>query len=70
MGGPGAPDDIDKAHRTQVWLAVADETAHTTDGHFRYERPRQTHPAASSTELQDGLLAACAQLSGVELPSG
>ena len=23
MGGPGAPDDIDAAHRTQVWLAVS-----------------------------------------------
>ncbi len=25
MGGPGAPDDLDAAHRTQVWLAVGDE---------------------------------------------
>jgi NAD(P)-dependent dehydrogenase (short-subunit alcohol dehydrogenase family) len=25
MGGAGAPDDIDKGHRTQVWLATGDE---------------------------------------------
>src|SRR6201996_4766911 len=25
MGGTGAPDDLDAAHRTQVWLAVSDE---------------------------------------------
>ena len=27
MGGPGAPDDMDQAHRTQAWLAVSDDTA-------------------------------------------
>jgi len=25
MGGPGAPDDMDQAHRTQVWLAASDD---------------------------------------------
>ncbi|WP_069621758.1 SDR family NAD(P)-dependent oxidoreductase, partial [Burkholderia sp. A2] len=25
MGGPGAPDDMDQAHRTQVWLAAGDD---------------------------------------------
>ena len=28
-GGPGAPDDLDAAHRTQVWLAVSDAPAAT-----------------------------------------
>jgi NAD(P)-dependent dehydrogenase (short-subunit alcohol dehydrogenase family) len=68
MGGPGAPDDIDKAHRTQVWLAVDPDTARTSGGHFRYQQPRQTHPAAASTEVQDALLAACAALSSSDLP--
>jgi NAD(P)-dependent dehydrogenase (short-subunit alcohol dehydrogenase family) len=27
MGGPGAPDDMDQAHRTQAWLAVSDAPA-------------------------------------------
>jgi NAD(P)-dependent dehydrogenase (short-subunit alcohol dehydrogenase family) len=27
MGGPGAPDDLDQGHRTQVWLAVGDGPA-------------------------------------------
>ena len=27
MGGPGASDDFDEGHRTQEWLATADETA-------------------------------------------
>ena len=25
MGGANAPDDLDQAHRTQVWLAVSDD---------------------------------------------
>jgi NAD(P)-dependent dehydrogenase (short-subunit alcohol dehydrogenase family) len=30
MGGPGAPDDLNQAHRTQAWLAASDdkEAAH------------------------------------------
>ncbi len=27
MGGAGAPDDMDQAHRTQVWLAVSEDKA-------------------------------------------
>jgi NAD(P)-dependent dehydrogenase (short-subunit alcohol dehydrogenase family) len=34
MGGAGAPDDIDKAHRTQVWLATSDEPAATVSGRY------------------------------------
>jgi hypothetical protein len=32
MDGAGAPDDMDKAHRTQVWLATSDEPAATPEG--------------------------------------
>jgi NAD(P)-dependent dehydrogenase (short-subunit alcohol dehydrogenase family) len=67
MGGPGAPDDLDEAHRTQVWLAVDPGTADVTGQYWYHRQPRQTHPAATSTEVQDGLLAACAELTGVEL---
>ena len=27
MGGPGANDDLDQAHRTQAWLAASDDPA-------------------------------------------
>jgi hypothetical protein len=44
MGGAGAPDDIDKAHRTQVWLATSNEPAATVSGsyffHQKATRPR------------------------------
>jgi NAD(P)-dependent dehydrogenase (short-subunit alcohol dehydrogenase family) len=69
MGGPGAPDDMSQAPVTQAWLAVSDDPAATVTGqYFYHQRPRQVHPAASSHTVQDQLLAACAEISGVELP--
>lgn len=68
MGEPWARDDLYLAHRTQVWLATADETSRTTGQHFYQHQPKRTHPAASSVELQENLLAVCAELSSVPLP--
>jgi NAD(P)-dependent dehydrogenase (short-subunit alcohol dehydrogenase family) len=69
MGGPGAPDDLDLGHRTQVWLAVSDdERGLVTGRYFFHEQPRATHPATARVALQDGLLERCAGLSGVPLP--
>jgi NAD(P)-dependent dehydrogenase (short-subunit alcohol dehydrogenase family) len=69
MGGPGAPDDIDQAHLTQVWLAVsADPAARTTGGYFYHMRPREPNPLARDTALQDQLLDICAKISGGRLP--
>lgn len=69
MGGPSAPDDLDQAHRTQVWLAVSDEPeARVTGKYFRYKRQRAPDPHTDSIELQDRLIAECARLSGVALP--
>ena len=31
MGGPAAPDDLDAAHRTQVWLAVSERSGRARD---------------------------------------
>ena len=68
MGGPGAPDDLALGADTQAWLAVSDEPAARVTGRYLYHRTeRPADPAASDPALQDGLLAACAQLTGVEL---
>jgi NAD(P)-dependent dehydrogenase (short-subunit alcohol dehydrogenase family) len=70
MGGPAAPDDLSLAPVTQAWLAVSDDPAATgTGGYFFHQQPQQVHPAAQDVTVQDELLAYCAQLSGVELPS-
>ena len=70
MGGPGAPGDMSQAPVTQAWLAVSDDPAATVTGeYFYHQRSRPFHPAASSPGLQDQLLAACAEISGVQLPA-
>jgi NAD(P)-dependent dehydrogenase (short-subunit alcohol dehydrogenase family) len=69
MGGAHAPDDIDLAHRTQVWLAASDETeARVTGDYFFHGKPAKVLAAAHNPSLQDQLLATCEKLSGVPFP--
>jgi NAD(P)-dependent dehydrogenase (short-subunit alcohol dehydrogenase family) len=69
MGGPGAPDDMDQAHRTQVWLATSnDPKALVTGQYFYHMRPRAADRSALDTTLQDRLLEAAEQLTSVSLP--
>ncbi|CAG9231497.1 SDR family NAD(P)-dependent oxidoreductase [Burkholderia vietnamiensis] len=69
MGGPGAPDDLDAAPRTQVWLAASDDPAARVSGQYFYHlMPRPTHPDAHDPEVQDRLIDECRRLSGVVLP--
>lgn len=69
MGGPGAPDDLDQAHRTQTWLAVSDDPAAAVTGrHFYHRQERAAHPAASDPAFQDALLTRLHDLTGVGLP--
>ena len=70
MGGPGAPDDLDHAHLTQAWLAVNDDPeAQVTGKYFYHLKRMKPNPQAHDTVLQDRLLAICAQISGVTLPT-
>lgn len=49
-------------------LSVSEDDAARTSGrYFFHQVARAAHPAASSTELQDELLAYCAELTGVPL---
>src|ERR1700691_2205343 len=69
MGGPGAADDLSQAPVTQAWLAGSDDPRATVTGqYFYHQRPRRFNPVASSHSVQDRLLAACAEITGVELP--
>lgn len=70
MGGPGAPDDMDQAHRTQVWLAAGEDAkARVTGAYFYHLKRRAPNPEAQDPALQDRLLTLCAELSGVALPA-
>jgi len=69
MGGRGAPDDLEAAPKTQVWLATSEEREATVTGEYFYHRQlRQPLLAARDPAVQDRLLAACAGFSGVSVP--
>jgi NAD(P)-dependent dehydrogenase (short-subunit alcohol dehydrogenase family) len=70
MGGPGAPDDLDEGCRTQAWLAVSDDPAAKVTGqYFYHQRLRKPNAATRDTDLQEKLLEACEQFSGVATPA-
>ena len=65
MGGSGAPGEIAPGAETQVWLASSDDPLARQSGrHFYHRAPRETHPAVADRAVQDGLLAACCELTG------
>jgi len=69
MGGAEATDNLDEAHRTQVWLAASDHTeALVTGGYFYHLKKKDTLPAAHDVAAQDRLLENCERLSGIALP--
>lgn len=71
MGGRSAPDDLTLGSVTQAWLAVSNDPAATVTGqYFRHQKPHNLHPAAHRVDLQDRLLAYCADLAGTPLPDG
>ena len=68
MGGPGAPDDLDKGYLTQTWLAVSDEPGATVSGRYwHHRRPQSAAREASNPDFQDQLSATLAELTGVSL---
>ncbi len=70
MGGSGATDDLDQGHRTQVWLAVSDDAAAKVTGEYFYHmRQRAAKSATRDIAIQEKLIEACRQFSGVELPA-
>ena len=70
MGGPGAPDDLSKAHVTQAWLAVSNEALARRSGEYFYHQAlRAPNPIARDKTAQHRLIEACVRLSGVPLPN-
>ena len=69
MGGAGAPDDIDQAHLTQVWLATSDDAeARTTGGYFYHLKRREPNGEAREISVQDRLVDICGEISGIAMP--
>ncbi|MDP4197323.1 MAG: SDR family NAD(P)-dependent oxidoreductase [Bacteroidota bacterium] len=69
MGGPGAPDDLQKGYETQVWLAVSnDEKAKTTGKYFHHQKERNYNHEAENIILQDKFLEMCKEITGISFP--
>jgi hypothetical protein len=69
MGGAGAPDDLDRGHRTQVWLATSEEPAAAVSGrYFFHQKLRDPDPATKDVDWQELLLDLCRKVSGTALP--
>jgi len=70
MGGANATDDLDQGHRTQVWLAVSEDSeAKVTGEYFFHMRLRAAKAATRDIAIQERLIEACRKISDVELPS-
>jgi NAD(P)-dependent dehydrogenase (short-subunit alcohol dehydrogenase family) len=70
MGGPSAPDDLQKGFETQVWLAVSDDDKAKISGrYFHHGSEAHSRPEADDTALQDEFLATCERVTGVRFPA-
>jgi NAD(P)-dependent dehydrogenase (short-subunit alcohol dehydrogenase family) len=68
MGGPNAPDDLDKGYQTQAWLAVSQDKAAGVSGkYFHHMQQHRSDPFVYNENQQDQLLDICSQLSGIKL---
>ena len=70
MGGPSAPDPLPLGAETPVWLASSDEPEAAVSGCYLKRRRRlRANPQAYDRRIQDGLMGACAHLTGVRFPA-
>jgi NAD(P)-dependent dehydrogenase (short-subunit alcohol dehydrogenase family) len=68
MGGSAANDDLDQAHRTQVWLAVSDAPHSQVSGQYFYHlKAKEPLAAALNSSLQDRFSAECEMLTGISI---
>jgi NAD(P)-dependent dehydrogenase (short-subunit alcohol dehydrogenase family) len=69
MGGPGAPDSLEKGFQTQAWLAVSTDPQAMVSGRYFYHKKQANHlPEAGHVDVQEKFLALCENFSGVSLP--
>lgn len=69
MGGPNAPDDLQKGYETQVWLATSDDrAAHVSGRYFYHWKESLYNPQAGDVALQERFLGSCREITGVAFP--
>lgn len=69
MGGPNAPDNLQKGAETQAWLAISEENSAKVSGrYFYHQREKDFLAIVSDEESQDRFFKACEDISGVKFP--
>jgi len=69
MGGPNAPDNLEKGVETQAWLALSEDAGARVSGrYFYHEREKSFLKDAAEAGTQERFLAACEAVSGVKFP--
>jgi len=69
MGGPGAPDSLEGAPKTQVWLATSnDPGARVTGKYFYHMQQNPFNPIAKDEQIQEKFLTECKKISGITFP--
>jgi NAD(P)-dependent dehydrogenase (short-subunit alcohol dehydrogenase family) len=70
MGGPGAPDNLEKGFQTQAWLAVSNDPQAMVSGRYFFHQKQAGHfPEAGTVDIQEKFLALCEDFSGVSFPN-
>jgi NAD(P)-dependent dehydrogenase (short-subunit alcohol dehydrogenase family) len=71
MGGPNAPDNLQKGVETQVWLAVSnDEKTKVSGAYFHHKKADHYSKAADDLSVQQEFLAVFERITGVRFPNG
>ncbi|MGB7979805.1 MAG: SDR family NAD(P)-dependent oxidoreductase [Candidatus Nanopelagicales bacterium] len=69
MGGPGAPDNLEQGHVTQVLLATGDPSMADVSGQlWHHQLPQRAAAATGDRDFQDRLIDTLARMTGVPLP--
>ena len=70
MGGPGAPDSLEDAPKTQVWLATSNDAGALVSGQYFYHKKARTpNSFAKQINVQEKFLELCEGFSGVPFPA-
>jgi hypothetical protein len=70
MGGSGAPDSLEAAPATQVWLATGPDAEKQTGKYWYHMQAKSPSKYANDSKIQDGYLKECERISGVRFPDG
>jgi NAD(P)-dependent dehydrogenase (short-subunit alcohol dehydrogenase family) len=68
MGGSGAPDSLEKASETQVWLATSPDAAEESGKYWYHMESKAPSKYAEDVRVHEAYFAECERISGVKFP--